>query len=233
MTGRQSIWYHMVLAVITYLQSIAAIIVKPAIILTTLDLIKAKVSEIDNLESGMGEVTAGKTVNKNTLRHNLEAVTFNIAASLHSYALANNIADLAENTSATESKFSAMREDKLYNEAIQVNNLAVANAASLDDYDITPEEVTAHKTLAEDYKTSLGETGSSRKLSTEETAKLERLYAELLALIEEEDKHLTTLKLKKPEIYGAYFAARKLVNTGVRHEAKEEIMPPAEEVTPQ
>ncbi|MCL5027796.1 MAG: hypothetical protein M1480_02120 [Bacteroidetes bacterium] len=233
MNDKQSTWYHMTLAVLAYLTSIAALIVKPAIILATKTRIEQKLKEIEELQSGKGTIKSGKTTTKNSLRAKLEEITYNFASSLHSYATANSITDLAENTDTTESGFSGMREDNLYNAALEINKLADENKAVLDDYDITPEEITEHKALAEEYKDSIGDAGSSRKLSTEETAKLEKLYTELLALWEEEDKHINTLKLKKPELASGYFVARKLVNTGVRHDSKDENPPAANSTTPQ
>ncbi len=233
MTDRQSTWYHMSLAATTYLNLVAEKIVKPAIILVTKTSIDQKLKEIEDLQSGKGEVKSGKTTAKNAFRAKLQAITFHFASSLHSYATADSITDLAETTDITESGFSSMREDKLYNKSLEINKLAETNKAALEDYEITPEEIAGHKTLAEEYKASIGDTGSSRKLSTEETAKLETLYSELLALWEKEDKHINTLKLKKPEIAAGYFAARKLVNTGVRHNHDDEDPPAADGTTPQ
>ncbi len=226
MTDRQSIWYHMILTVITFLDSVAESIAKPAVILLTLGSIKENLKSIEELQSGEGKSTSGKTKKKAGLRKDLEAVIFNLSSSLHSYAIYQKIPDLIEMTDINESGFSSMREDKLYSEAIEINKLAEANNASLADYEITEEDITAHKALAEEFKAAIGDTGSSRKLSKEETAKLESLYSETLGMLDQLDSHINTLKLKKPEIAAGYFASRKLVNTGIRHNNNDENNPP-------
>ena len=176
---------------------------------------------------------SGKTKKKAELRKNLEAYTFNLSSSLHSMAISQKNPGLIESTSTTESGFSSMREGKLYSEAVEINKLAEENKTALEDYEITAEEITAHKALAEEFKAVIGEAGSSRKLSAEETARLETHYSEVLTMLDELDKHMNTIKLKKPEIASGYNAARKLVNTGVRHEDNEEKTPPPGDNPPQ
>lgn len=219
MTDRQNIWYMMFLRLISLLEPFRAELIKPAIIFITHDKFTGKVTEIEELQSGKGNVTAGKVNVKNDLRQKLEKLIFYIASSLHSFAITNSLTELKAISDVHVSDLSKVRDSALYDKANEVNDLAAANLTGLDDYDITQADLDDLKTTAEDYKAALGSSTGSRTLSAEETEKLEALYKEALRILEEEqDMHMQTLKMKRPDIAAVYFDARKLVITGVRHE---------------
>ena len=226
MNDIQAVLWTMFQSVIKFMDSVIDQLTKPAAILKSYNKFKGVVAEIEDIDSGKKQITAGKVETKNKLRLWLEEETFNFAASLHSYAIENGLNELKAGSGITMSELSNMREASLYSKAKAVNKLAKENPAAMDEGDITIEEVNTHDAEAEKFKSSIGDVGTSGEKSKEQTEKEASLFSNATHILEDElDVHMLTRRRKTPEIFSGYEASRKKKVTGVRHEAKPEENP--------
>lgn len=145
-----------------------------------------------------------------------------ITAGLRAYAKKTGNLVLLAQAKYTKSAFTQDRGTEAIALANNLIDLAQTNIASLANYNVTPAKITA----ATDYLTELTiynpQPTTQRSSDKALRGLLVKGVEEISMLLKTEmDELVRTLEDEEPLFYGEYFAARRLVHTGIHH--KEEL----------
>jgi hypothetical protein len=145
-------------------------------------------------------------LNKETIRENLEEETYLLGISLRSLGNFEKNTSITEVTAFSESNLKNMMEDKQVTLTKKVLGLGKENVKKLSDYGIAEADFTKLEGLIAQF-TDI-QTIPRSKLVDRKAAK------ELLT------SQMELMRRREPEFYSAYQSARKIVDTGIRHEKK-------------
>ena len=166
------------------------------------------------------EISAS-SVDKETIRENLEEETYLLATALRSLGNFEKNTSITEVTAFSESSLKNLMEDKLVTLAKKVLTLGKENVKKLADYGIVEADFTELEGLIGQF--SAIQTIPRSKLVDRKAAKeslVEVVDAAKKMLLDQIDLQMELMRRREPEFYSAYQSARKIVDTGIRHAKK-------------
>lgn len=199
---------------------------------TSIPLYLEKVKKVDDalLESEK-DVKSG-ALDKRQSRKRLEERTFIFASGLLSIGKSENNPQIISVTSFPESSLSNMMEGKLITTSKNVLALAKANAEKLVNYGIVEADITDLDNEIKKFATvqtlprTLVVDRKAAKLSLDDAVAQAKEM-----LTDQIDLQMEVLRKREPDFYNAFLAARKVVDTGIRHKKKEDAKPDTKPTT--
>lgn len=142
----------------------------------------------------------------------IELLTATVVA-LHAHALADGLTELQASTDYKKTAIQRLRELDLISFARNIQGLVAEHASSLEQYEITAEDITSLTSHLEAFSQSVGKP----RLAKVETITATRTIKEQIAqaknkLMPELDKMMAPKERKNPELYRAYKSARVIVD---------------------
>lgn len=228
MTDKQEDYFSMLIVLNALLINFITTVESIPAFKRALDLFTPLLEKIKQVDSGRGSITSGKTDIKGSVRSDLiNAVTL-AASALFTYAGEHNKPEILNRVDRPDSYYSRMRDSNLIMEATALLNLTKGIETDLVEHGLNADEITSLTTLADTYKKAIEEAGTSSVDGTSATANVYQLIGEAKFIVENKfDKHIKIFRKKNPEFYEKYWSARKVVETGIRHNKKD--APPANE----
>lgn len=161
------------------------------------------------------------SVDKESIRENLEEETFLLATALRSLGNFEKNTSITEVTAFSESSLKNMMEDKLVTLAKKVLALGKANVTKLAGYGIVEADLTKLDGLIGQFLAIQAIPRSKlvdRKAAKESLVEVVDAAKELLT--SQIDLQMELMRRREPEFYSAYQSARKIIDIGVRHATK-------------
>lgn len=157
--------------------------------------------------------TKGVTQKKDDHEKQLTELLIAIVVALHAHAVASGLTELQAATDYRKYVIQHLRELDLISFARNIQNITTEHAASLEQYEITAEDITNFATYLEAFAQSVGKP----RLAKVETITATRTIKEQIAqaktkLMPELDKMMAPKERKNPELYRAYKSARVIVD---------------------
>jgi hypothetical protein len=187
---------------------------------------KSALEELELQNTGFESKASGKTESKNNAEDEMIDGLTPVISVLQVYAKINKNAELASSTGITESRMKEIRDIELLNKANYIYSKAEEIGEGLANYGITPEKITALRTLIDNYDAAMGgkdtgfaEKSAARKGLTDAFNKADDiLKGELDNLIE-------LYRNGDIDFYNSYQSARAIKDLGIRHEQGEDPQP--------
>ena len=179
------------------------------------------VEEIDPAMLESEKEISAPSVDKETIRENLEEETYLLGIALRSLGNFEKNTSITEVTAFSESNLKNMMEDKLVTLVKKVLGLGKENVKKLTNYGIAEAELTKLEGLIAQF-TAI-QTIPRSKLVDRKAAKetlVEVVDAAKELLTSQIDLQMELMRRREPEFYNAYQSARKIVDIGIRHEKK-------------
>ena len=193
-----------------------------AVLATTVPGFLEMVEKIDPAMLESEKEISAPSVDKETIRENLEEETFLLATALRSLGNFEKNTSITEVTSFSESSLNNLMEDKLISLAKKVLALGKANVAKLAGYGIVEADLTRHEGLIGQFtaiQTIPRSMVVDRKAAKETLVGVVNEAKELLT--DQIDLQMELMRRREPEFYSAYQSARKIIDIGIRHEKKD------------
>lgn len=186
------------------------------------------IEDIREVDSGRQSIKSGKAEIKWNKKNELVTALFQIASALYTYADEHKKPEIMNRVDYAESYYKRMRDTALLMEARALVELTKGIETELVDHGLTAEEIAAVTSLAAEYETAIKEAGTSEAEGSSATKTVYQLIGEVKELIENQlDRHAEKFKVKKNDFYEQYWSARRVIDTGARHEKKPEEPTPA------
>jgi hypothetical protein len=181
------------------------------------------IATINSAASVNNEATNGKAETKETAKNLLAKVTFNVATALKTYAVKAKNTELKISSKVTLSGLKKMRDTDMPIKAKAILSYAQANLVNLVKYNITEMTLTNLTSLITNYELASGASNAGVGKRVASGKELDKLFTSVNSFLNETLDGLVDLtKESYPNFYDAYQTARKIKNTGLRHEKKEE-----------
>lgn len=190
---------------------------------TNLSLI-AKVAEIDLIKEVQEMVSKGYTEDKAFKMLDMINAALLVIGPSTAYARFKNNLPLLENINYSKSNLLNSRDQDAYTKCQRVYDATEPIISDLADYGIKIDQLTDLQTKINAFKDAVQNPRaaiSNRKSATEQ---LKTLFADAKKLLLIMDGLVKQFKTKDVNYYNAYFAAREIIDLGVRH--KEPPTPP-------
>ncbi len=210
---------NMYLSVDTYLDSNKVVVnAIPAFSRATVKF-HNKIIEIRIADSGREGITAGKTDAKRELRDDLIDACFKVTSVISIYANETGNTEATALFDKTETEINRFKDNELTGFADELYKYSSSILTSLEEYGITSDEITEIDTLSKELTKKIGERGGSEATSIGATQTVRNLMTQTKKMLETElDRFADSLKTKNLDFYNGYYAARRIIDLGVRHE---------------
>jgi hypothetical protein len=180
------------------------------------------IATIKNVALVNSEVTTGKVETKATAKDLLAQMTFKVATALRTYAVKAGNNELKQSCKISLSGLKKMRDIDLPIKAKAILSSAQGNSANLTKYGISEITLTNFTSLITNYENATGTSSASVGDRVASGKELDKLFLKVNSFLSETMDGLVDLtKEDYPNFYDAYKTARKVKNTGIRHEKKE------------
>ena len=162
--------------------------------------------------------TTGKSAAKDEAEDALVTATVMIASALVAYARKIGNTQLKEKARVSESYLRRVRSNEQVNIAKLTYDLALANAEGLVEFSVTPTMLADFKSRIAAYEAAIEDLGTGLAARVGARTALGDLFIQADDLLKEEvDSLMELLRLKEPELYNDYHAARVIKDIGIRH----------------
>ncbi|MEZ5083970.1 MAG: carboxypeptidase regulatory-like domain-containing protein [Bacteroidales bacterium] len=162
--------------------------------------------------------TTGITVDKNIIRQNLIQATLKVIHGLvaHAIVIADN--ELLNRVNYNKSDLTLSRDTILADKAQIIHDNAAPLVTELATYLVTPTDIETLSNLIKDYTDALPEKRIAVTQSMYSTDFLREKFLEMDDLLRNKlDKLIRIFEASNPEFVSRYFAARTIIDLGVRH----------------
>lgn len=221
MTDKQEDYYSMLTVLNSLLIKFVTVVAEIPAFKRALEKFSPLLERIKQVDSERGSITSGKTDVKGNIRNNLIASVTQTAAALSTYADEHDKPEILNRVDKTNSYYNRLRDTNLIIEATALVNLTKGIETELEDHGLKSEDIANLTSLAASYEESIKEVGTSSGEGKSATASVYSLIGEAKYLVEHQfDKHVEKYKTKNRDFYDKYWDARKVVETGVRHNKK-------------
>jgi hypothetical protein len=223
MTDKQENLYSMFIVLLAYLTKWIAVVNSIPAFKRACEKFGVLVADIKDVDSQRPSIKTGKADIKTEKKNALANAINQAASALYTYAHENNKQDILKNINTTENYYKRMRDTNLLGEAVNIVKLTAGLETELADHGLTAEEIAAITTCAAEFKTALEDMGTSEAEGTTATKSVYQLIGEAKELIEHQlNVHAEKFKTKNADFYNGYLTASRVIDTGVRHEKKDE-----------
>lgn len=156
----------------------------------------------------------GKTAVKKLMKTELVGHDINLVRALIAYARNNNLVELYEEVSYTESKLNRLSGTNLLSVSHFIYEKARDAVGELAEYDVTQATVDAQKAAMDNFSKALTGPRDNIVLKKNATLALKAEFKDGRGLIVKLDDLADTLMTKDPDAYNGYKNARVIVNYG-------------------
>lgn len=195
-----------------------------ALKLAALDF-NAKIIEIDNLKEIQGLVSKGYTEDKAFRKVEMVDAGVIIIGAASAYARVVKNLPLLENINFSRSELLYARDQDSYSKCEIVSNAVEPLMQDLTNYGLTPDDldnfigkINAFKEAVQNPRAAIVD----RKSATEQLVEKFKEAKDLLLVM---DGIVRQFKTSQVNYYNAYFAAREIIDLGVRHKEKPPVPP--------
>jgi hypothetical protein len=165
----------------------------------------------------------GLVVEKKSLKAILVDTTFEIASQLVAMASKTGDQILLAKVNFPKSELEGQRDGGLASTSKTILTLGREKMASLVEYDITEDELSALEELIARYETSLPTSRVSVSGRKVNNAKIKDLFLNSNVLLKNQIKRIMTrYATSNPDFYAGYLNASKVVDYGTRYEKKKD-----------
>jgi len=176
------------------------------------------VAQIKNKDKERIGKTTGKSAAKDEAEDALVTATVMIAAGLTAFARKKGNTQLKEKAKVSESYLRRIRSHEQVNIAKLTYDLALANAEGLVEYSITPSMLSDFKSRIAAYEAAIEDIGTGMASRVGARTAVGDLFIQVDDLLKEElDPMMELFRMKEPELYNDYHAARVIKDIGIRH----------------
>jgi len=221
-------YFRMLLAAEEFLLANAAITVLRPALGRAITRLTGKIAEIDESEKARGGRATGLSGSKNEAENKLISLILSVASAIKSYASENSLTDLFKSVDFKRWELVKLKDNELVSKAGNIKLLAVDKIAALEEFGAVEADLTALDTLANDFKSHIGNIGVVRSGKTVETKNVGLLFDEAKVILEDQiDGLVETLKKDHSDFYNQYAAVRNVLDLGGSHpKDEEETTPP-------
>ena len=174
---------------------------------------KANVKEIQEIRELQEKSRKGIATRKADLRAVVEEMVLSLALKIDVYAKMNTDQVLTDEVNYSRSKLRKAADTIFKDMAEVVYNSAEANLANLADYGVTAGTLAELRNAIDAFNTAIPEPRLGTIAKKKATDRLRVLFKENDEYLKKLDLLLALLKDSKPEFYGEYRDARKVVET--------------------
>ena len=185
---------------------------------TAVNELKAGIDAIRKAALTQEAPASGVVEEKALQRAAVENAALEIGDQVAALAAATGDPKLAAEVHVTRSSLDQAQDDNLVQAAERIHKAANDNIAALDEYQITPEQLTAFENATKLFsnnktapRTAKATRGGARTTITDLVRTTRSLLRNRL------DKLMTPFRTKNPDFYSGYFAARVIVNRAATH----------------
>ncbi len=185
--------------------------------LSAVTSLKGVIASIMTVAQVQEQTSKGITIDKGNLRATILEKIMAVIGGLKALAKDTNNQQLFQDVNVAEGKLRNMSEGRFISKVQFIIDLANDNIADLPDYNVTATQVTSVTTDAAAYVAIMPKTRETITLvknATEQLNELVKKGVDVLAII---DSFMLTLKQTSPNFYAQYKDARKMINSGTRH----------------
>lgn len=226
MTDKQENMFSMFTILNGYLESNAATIAEIPAFQRAHTKFAGLLKDIQDVDSGRQSIKSGKSEVKGNKKNELVAAIFQITSALFTYADEHDRPEILNRVDNAESYYKRMRDSNLILEARGLVELTKGIETELVDHGLTAEEIAAVINLANGFEAAIKDLGTSEAEGSNATKTVYQLIGEAKDVVDNQlDRHVEKFKAKNSDFYEKYWSARRVIDTGTRHEKKE--APPA------
>lgn len=202
------------------------------ILSTTVPSYMELIKKVDDAMLESERDTKASSMDKRIFRKELEEHCFYIASALHSIGSFEKNSGITAVTALKESTLKNYMEDMLVTKAKTLHTLAKENTEKLANYGIVEADITKLDELIKKFASiqtiprSMVVDRKAAKLSLEDAVGQAKDM-----LTDQIDLQMEMLRKREPDFYNAFLAARKVVDTGIRHKKKEDAKPDTKPTT--
>ena len=223
MTDKQENLFSMFVVLYGFLLKFPAVIASIPAFQRAVEKFGVLINEIKEVDSGRQSIKSGKSDQKSIKKDKLISAIYIVASSLYTYADENNKPEILNRVDKAESYYKRMRDTNLLMEAKDLVKLTAGIETELADQGLSSEEIAEVTTLAAEFEAAMKEVGTSEAEGTSATKSVYQLIGEAKNLFDNQiNVHAEKFKNKNPEFYNQYLSASRVIDSGVRHEKKEE-----------
>lgn len=185
--------------------------------LTAVTTLKGIIASIFTVAQIQEQSSKGITIDKGNLRTFIIDKMMLVIGGLKALAKDTNNEQLFKNVNVGEGKLKTLSESRFITKVQFIIDLAVANIADLPDYNVTDADVTSVTTDAAAYVAIMPKTRENITLVKNATEQLNALVKKGITVLELIDSFMLTFKKSNADFYAQYKDARKVIDSGVRH----------------
>lgn len=186
-----------------------------------------KIVSIQSLREVQEENLKGITQDKEARRETMVDLALKVSGGVMAYADDNNNNALKKSVSYSRSALLKGRDTTSKLRCTKILNKANPIISSLNDYGITPSDLTALQGAISTYSALIGTPRTARATEKAAGEQMEIEIKEATKILKEKiDKMMRQYIISAPEFHKAYSSCREIMNIGVRHEATPTPPPP-------
>ena len=169
-----------------------------------------------------GDAT-GITTDKIEMQDQLMDSIMEISGPFGTVAIRTGNNELKKQVYFTDSYLDDLTEAELANTGIMLAEMAAGYTDQLSNFGIGNDDIAQLKDIAEKYKNKIAEPRAKISERVAANEKLAQLFSQYSLLLKDQlDGMVDKYRRSNPEFWSEYFAARKIVDYGIRHEKKDE-----------
>lgn len=185
---------------------------------------KAKITEINTIKEAQSMVSTGVTEDKAFAMVEMANAAVVVIGAGSAYSLAKNDKALLENINYSRSNILYGRDQDAYTKCMKVYDELNPLMAELTQYGLTPaimtaflEKINAYNAIVQSPRGAISEKKSA-------TMQLPDLFTATDNILKIMDGMVKGFKTSEVDYYNTYFAAREIIDLGIRH--KKPVVPP-------
>jgi hypothetical protein len=183
--------------------------------------LKAKIASIKTMKEVQALVTGGVTEDKAFAKVYMVDMADIIIGAGSAFARVKNNNTLLENISFSRSDVLQGRDEDAYTKCMKVYNELNPFIGELADYGITPEKMAEFLVLINNYNSAVQTPRGAITTKKSATMQLVDLFVDADGILKIMDGLVKGFKTTNVDYYNQYFAAREIINLGVRHKKPE------------
>lgn len=211
MNSRQSSIYAMLRRVYDLLKKKLALLSKLPVFTDLFSSYESKLTQIGVLSEQQEKDISGLKKQKEALKVDLITKALDVSRRVVAYAKLTGNDVLAKEAYYTETDLQHYPDETLVTSCSVIYTAAETHAASLIEYDVTAETLTALKKAIDDFKAVMDSPKIGHTEKKQITDQLALLFEEEITLLDKIDLLVDMMKNTQPEFYAEYFDTRKVV----------------------
>lgn len=211
MNSRQSSIYAMLRRVYDLLKKKLALLSKLPVFTDLFSSYESKLTQIGVLSEQQEKDISGLKKQKEALKADLITKALDVSRRVVAYAKLTGNDVLAKEAYYTETDLQHYPDETLVTSCSVIYTAAETHAASLIEYDVTPETLAALKKAIDDFKAVMDSPKIGHTEKKQITDQLALLFEEEITLLDKIDLLVDMMKNTQPEFYAEYFDTRKVV----------------------